>query len=333
METQEIWSDYQKIQPLMKKKSELENSLKILNDIEIMYEEIEVLIELWKEGNEVSVDIETQLAQLHEKIDAIELQILLNEETDPNNAILIIHAGTGGTDAQDWAEILSRMYMRWSEKKGFAVKVLDKLTGEEAGIKSVTCTITGKYAYGLLKCESGIHRLVRISPFDSNKRRHTSFASVFAYPEIDDSIEIKIEDKDIKIDTFRAGGPGGQHVNVTDSAVRITHHPTGIVVQCQNERSQHRNKEVAMKILKSRLYDYYRQQQREKAKSIEDTKKEISWGNQIRSYVLHPYKLAKDHRTKYEKHDVEKVLDGDLDEFIKYFLLLSKNYATPEEVK
>jgi peptide chain release factor 2 len=331
MENQEIWSEHQKIQALMKKKTQIENSLKVLHDIEKMYEDVQVLLELWEEGNDVSSDIEAHINTLHQEIDTVELQVLLSEETDPNNAILIIHAGTGGTDAQDWAEILSRMYMRWSEKKGFNVKVLDKLVGEEAGIKSITLLITGRYAYGLLKCEIGIHRLVRISPFDANKRRHTSFASVFAYPEIDESIEVKIEEKDIKIDTFRAGGPGGQHVNVTDSAVRITHLPTGIVVQCQNERSQHRNKDVAMKILKSRLYEFYKQQQREKAKTLEDTKKDISWGNQIRSYVLHPYKMAKDHRTKYEKHDIEKVLDGDIDEFIKTFLVFLKDYSANEK--
>lgn len=325
MQSPDVWNEHRKYSILMKKSAEIQDTLNLIKEIDTMYEEIEVLLELLKEGNEVSEEIQKSLDVLNQKIEKLRIELLLDEENDKNNAILIIHAGTGGTDAQDWAYMLARMYVKWADSKGFKIKILDKLAGEEAGIKSITYNIIGNYAYGLLKGEIGIHRLVRISPFDTNKRRHTSFASVFVYPELDDTIEVKIEDKDLKIDTFRAGGPGGQHVNVTDSAVRITHLPTGIVVQCQNERSQHRNKEMAMKILKSRLYHYYKQQQLEKSKSIENSKKEITWGNQIRSYTIHPYKLIKDHRTKVEKHDINKVLDGDLDDFIKAYLLQIKS--------
>ncbi len=321
MGRQEIWDDHQKIQTLLKKRSLNENWLKEFMYIENKYEEIKIIIELYQETGEEIEEVEQKIKELNNVLNELELKLLLNEENDENNAILILHAGTGGTDAQDWTEILMRMYVRWCENKNYKIKMIDKIMGEEAGIKSITLNIIGKYAYGLLKCEIGIHRLVRISPFDTNKRRHTSFASIFVYPELDDTIEIKIEEKDLKIDTYRAGGPGGQHVNVTDSAVRITHIPTGIVVQCQNERSQHRNREVAMKILKSRIYAHYKQQQMEKARSIEMTKKEITWGNQIRSYIMHPYKLVKDHRTKLESHDIDKILDGDLDDFIKAYLM------------
>lgn len=321
MENQEIWNDHQQVQVLLKRKSVLEELLMEFNDLYKKYEDLEVILELYQETGEEMEEVEKKIAGINQKIEALELKLLLSNENDENNAILILHAGTGGTDAQDWTEMLMRMYLRWCENKDYKVKIIDKVPGEEAGIKGLTLHIIGRYIYGLLKSEIGIHRLVRISPFDTNKRRHTSFASVFVYPEVDESIEVKIEEKDLKIDTFRAGGPGGQHVNVTDSAVRITHIPTGIVVQCQNERSQHRNREMAMKILRSRLYDYYRQQQMEKAKSMEAVKKDITWGNQIRSYILHPYKLVKDHRTKLEKHDVEAVLDGSIDDFIKAYLI------------
>jgi peptide chain release factor 2 len=309
------------MQSLLKRKSSIEDLLKEYNEIDKNYEDLKVILELYQETGEEIEGIEGKINEINEEINKFELKLLLKEENDANNAILILHAGTGGTDAQDWTEMLARMYIRWCEKRGFKIKVIDKIAGDEAGIKGITLHIIGKYAYGMLKCEIGIHRLVRISPFDTNKRRHTSFASVFVYPELDESIEIKIEEKDLKIDTYRAGGPGGQHVNVTDSAVRITHIPTGIVVQCQNERSQHRNKEIAMKILKSRLYEYYRQQQLEKTKSLESAKKDITWGNQIRSYILHPYKLVKDHRTKLEKHNVDEVLDGEINDFIKAYLI------------
>jgi len=246
---------------------------------------------------------------------------MLSGEHDKNNAIVYINAGAGGTEAQDWAEMLLRMYLRWAEKKGFHTQIVDILYGEEAGIKNVTFLVKGPYAYGYLKCENGIHRLVRISPFDANNRRHTSFSSFYAYPEISEDISIEIREEDLRIDTFRASGPGGQHVNKTESAVRITHIPTGIVVQCQNERSQHKNKAIALAMLKSRLYELEKRKKEEKIRALEKEKKDIAWGSQIRSYILHPYKLVKDHRTKVEIHNAEEVLDGNLDEFIRAYLL------------
>jgi peptide chain release factor 2 len=237
------------------------------------------------------------------------------------NAILSIHAGAGGTEAQDWAEMLLRMYLRWAERKGFEANIIDYLPGDEAGVKSVTWTLRGEYAYGYAKAEIGIHRLVRISPFDAGARRHTSFASVFVYPEVDDRIVIEIDEKDLRIDTYRSTGAGGQHVNKTDSAVRLTHLPTGIVVQCQNERSQHKNKAMAMKYLRSRLYEMKLREQNEKLEEINKTKKDIAWGSQIRSYVLHPYKMVKDHRTNVETGNVNRILDGDIDDFIEAYLL------------
>ncbi len=242
---------------------------------------------------------------------------MLGGEHDRANAILTINAGAGGTESQDWAEMLLRMYLRWCDRRGFKRDLTDIQAGEEAGIKSATVLVQGEYAYGYLSAEVGVHRLVRISPFDSAARRHTSFASVFAWPEIDEDIEIEIQEKDLRVDTYRSSGAGGQHVNVTDSAVRITHLPTGIVVSCQNERSQIRNREVAMKVLKARLYDLELQKQRAKLDAVEAAKKEIAFGSQIRSYVLHPYRMVKDHRTKYEVGDVDRVLDGDIDDFIK----------------
>jgi peptide chain release factor 2 len=250
-----------------------------------------------------------------------ELKLMLGSEQDSMNAIMTIHAGAGGTEAQDWAEMLLRMYLRWTERKGFSTTIIDYQPGDEAGVKSVSLTIEGEYAYGYAKAEIGIHRLVRISPFDSGARRHTSFASVFVYPEVDDEISIEIDDNDLRIDTYRSTGAGGQHVNKTDSAVRITHMPTGIVVQCQNERSQHKNKAMAMKFLKSRLYEIEIQEQKKKIYELNKTKKEISWGSQIRSYILHPYKLVKDHRTNLEAGNANRVLDGDIDDFIEAYLL------------
>ncbi len=241
-------------------------------------------------------------------------------ELDRNNAILSIHPGAGGTESQDWAQILMRMYLRWADRHNFKTEIIDILYGEEAGIKDVTISITGPYAYGYLKAEAGVHRLVRISPFDANKRRHTSFAAVFVYPEIEDDITIEIKEEDLKIDTFRASGAGGQHVNKVSSAVRITHIPTGIVVSCQNERSQHRNKAMAMKILRARLYDIQLKKQQDKIENLVGEKKDIAWGNQIRSYVLQPYQLVKDHRTGIERGNVDSVFDGEIDEFIKEYL-------------
>lgn len=246
---------------------------------------------------------------------------MLGGENDKVNAIMYINSGAGGTEAQDWVEMLLRMYLKWAEKKGFETQIVDILQGEEAGIKNVIFLVKGPHAYGYLKCEVGIHRLVRVSPFDSNNRRHTSFASVYAYPEISEDIQVDIKEEDLRIDTFRSSGPGGQHVNRTESAIRITHIPTGIVVQCQNERSQHKNKAIAMAILKSRIYELEKKKQEDKMNSLNKEKKDIAWGSQIRSYVLHPYKLIKDHRTKYEEHNAETVLDGDIDTFIKSYLL------------
>ena len=260
------------------------------------------------------------MANLAEQFEKAEFQKMLSEEADPKNAIVTINAGAGGTESQDWAQMLLRMYQRWGQDKGFKVDLMDALPGEEAGIKNATLTISGPYAYGLLKSEAGVHRLVRISPFDSNARRHTSFTSVFVTPEIDDDFEVVINPADVRTDVYRAGGKGGQGVNTTDSAVRLTHMPTGIVVTCQQERSQIKNRDLAMKVLKSRIYERHLEEERKKQAAIEDAKKDIAWGSQIRSYVLHPYKMVKDHRTGNVVNTAEKVLDGDLDSFIKAYL-------------
>ena len=290
-------------------------------------EELEVLVELSEEGENVDEDIRKSLSSFEKALAEAELQVLFSEEDDDRNAILTIHPGAGGTESQDWAQMLLRMYLRYGERNDFKTTILDFLPGEEAGLKSVTVRIEGDYVYGNLSQESGVHRLVRISPFDANKRRHTSFAAVFVYPEVEEDIAIEIVPEDLRIDTYRASGRGGQHVNVTDSAVRITHIPTGIVVQCQNERSQHKNKASAMKVLKARLYELEKKAKLEKLEKLEDAKSEIAWGNQIRSYVLHPYRMIKDLRTNVEISDVERVLDGDIDEFIKSSLLLRKSDA------
>lgn len=282
-------------------------------------------MELSEEGENVDEEIRESLAFFEKDLAEAELQMLFFEEDDARNAILTIHPGAGGTESQDWTQMLLRMYLRYAERKGFKVEIIDSLPGEEAGLKSVTVRIEGDYAYGLLCQDSGVHRLVRISPFDANKRRHTSFAAVFVYPEVEGDIEIEINPEELRIDTYRSSGSGGQHVNVTDSAVRITHLPTGIVVQCQNERSQHKNKASAMKVLKARLYELEKKAKLEKIEKLEDAKSDISWGNQIRSYVLHPYRMIKDVRTKVEIGDVDRVLDGDIDEFIKSSLLLRKS--------
>ncbi len=286
------------------------------------YEELEVYLELLKEKEDEKVIKEVQegISKLSKKLDSLKLKSMFKEEEDPNNAILFIHAGAGGTESCDWANMLLRIYLKWAERKDYTSQILHITEGEEAGIRSATILINGLYAYGYLKAENGVHRLVRISPFDAAKRRHTSFASVFASPEIDESIEVDIKDADLRIDTYHASGAGGQHVNVTDSAVRITHLPTGIVAQCQNERSQHQNRATALKILRSRLFEYYKEKEREKLAEIEKKKKKIEWGSQIRSYVLHPYRMVKDHRTNLEEGNVDKVLDGEIDEFIEAYL-------------
>jgi peptide chain release factor 2 len=265
-------------------------------------------------------DIQKATSELKEDIEMLEIQHLLSGEMDKNNAIVTIHPGAGGTESQDWAQMLMRMYLKWSEKHHYTVQIIELQAGEEAGIKNATITVSGPYAYGYLKCEAGVHRLVRISPYDANKRRHTSFAALLVCPEVEENIEIDIKDEDIKMDTFRASGAGGQHVNKTSSAVRLTHIPTGIVVSCQNERSQHKNKAIAMKILKSRLYDLKMKEQEKKMEVLIGDKKGIAWGNQIRSYILQPYRIIKDHRTDIETGNVEAVLEGDIDIFIKSYL-------------
>ena len=266
-------------------------------------------------------EVSQMLASLDARVSKIEFERILGAADDIRNAIVSVNAGAGGTEAQDWAQMLLRMYLRYAERKGFSVKLLETQDGEEAGLKSATILAQGKFAFGYLKAETGVHRLVRISPFDSNKRRHTSFASVFVSPEIDDSIEVSIEEKDLRIDTYRASGAGGQHVNKTDSAVRITHIPTGIVVSCQNERSQRQNKESAFKMLKARLYELRRMEEREKEEQLNSSKKDISWGSQIRSYVMHPYRMVKDHRTNFESSGVDAVLDGQIEDFIESYLV------------
>jgi len=267
-------------------------------------------------------EFQSELDELQKTVDDLELRLILSGTEDANDAILTIHPGAGGTESQDWAEMLYRMYVRWIERKGFSYSIIDFQPGDEAGLKDVTLEVKGEYAYGLLKAEVGVHRLVRISPFDASNRRHTSFASIFVYPSIDEEIEVEVKPDELRIDTYRASGAGGQHVNKTDSAVRITHIPTKIVVQCQNERSQHKNKATAMKILKAKLYQKYVEEQAESIKELESQKTDIGWGSQIRSYVFHPYIMVKDHRTKLEVGDGKRVMDGDLDELIKTYLLM-----------
>ena len=302
--------------------SRLQRSLDGWNEVERMYGDLAALDELLAEDDDA--DLQREFDRTAEKLrrfaEKEQMLILLSEEHDAENAILTIHAGSGGLDSQDWAEMLLRLYLRWIEREGFAGKVLDVLQDEEAGIKSATVLIEGEYAYGYLKSEKGVHRLVRISPFDAAKRRHTSFASVDVAPELEDDVSIEIRPEDIRMDTFRASGAGGQYVNRTDSAVRITHIPTGIVVGCQNERSQHMNRQVAMKILRSRLYERAMQERREELLTLQGEKKEVTWGSQIRSYVLHPYTIVKDHRTGHETGNAQAVLDGDIDDFIMSFL-------------
>ena len=289
-------------------------------------DDIQVLIEMGEEGedDETLLEVNALLPDLKKLIDKMEFARMLSGEHDPNNATLSINAGAGGTEAQDWADMVLRMYLRYCERKGFKVEFTEYQSGDDAGLKGATFTVEGPYAYGYLKSESGIHRLVRISPFDANSRRHTSFCSVFVFPELDDSIEIEVEDKDLKVDTFRASGAGGQHINKTDSAIRITHIPSGIVVACQNQRSQHNNRATAMKQLKARLYEMEIRKKEEEAAAFSEEKKEIGWGSQIRSYVLHPYRMVKDHRTGYETGNTDAVLDGDLDNFIEAYLLQGK---------
>lgn len=322
LQKSEVWSSHERMRDLTKRKARLED---ILEPFELITSKINYIEEslslLDEEGGEIFInELKGELKALDALINELELKHLMTGELDRNNAILSIHPGAGGTESQDWAQILMRMYLRWADRHNFKTEIVDILYGEEAGIKDVTISIAGPYAYGYLKAEAGVHRLVRISPFDANKRRHTSFAAVLVYPEIEDDITIEIKEEDLKIDTFRASGAGGQHVNKVSSAVRITHIPTGIVVSCQNERSQHRNKAMAMKILRAKLYDMQLKEQQDKIENLVGEKKDIAWGNQIRSYVLQPYQLVKDHRTGIERGNVDSVFNGEIDEFIKEYL-------------
>ena len=318
-----FWENRNKASGILKKISTVEKEVQLWEKIKNKKNDIEVLFEFFDQGEINIEEIYLEVKSFNDIIEDIELKTILGRDEDTQNAILTIHPGAGGTESQDWVQMLYRMYGRWAEKKGFKISIIDFQAGDEAGIKDVTFEIKGNYAYGLSKAEFGVHRMVRISPFDSNSRRHTSFASVYVYPAVDDTIEIEINPTDLRIDTYRASGAGGQHVNKTDSAVRITHIPTGIVVQCQNERSQHKNKNQAMKLLKSRLFQLEIDKEKEKNKNLEDKKKEIAWGSQIRSYIFHPYNLVKDHRTKEETANIQSVMDGDIDIFIRSYLLNS----------
>jgi peptide chain release factor 2 len=324
-----VWGKPAESQVLMRERKRLEQQLAFDVELERRTGDVEAYFELAREGEAVEPELEREIPALGKYAEELETRTMLSGETDALNAIVTVHPGAGGTESQDWAEMLMRMYLRWAEREGFKTEINDYQDGEEAGIKSATFTITGESAYGLLSGETGVHRLVRISPFDQAKRRHTSFASVFVSPEIDDSIEIDIKPDEIRTDTYRSGGKGGQHVNTTDSAVRITHIPTNIVVQCQNERSQHKNREKAMKMLRSRLYEYELEKKKETSRKIEDSKLEINFGSQIRSYVLQPYRIAKDHRTKVEVGDVDSVLDGALAPFIRGYLLMRRQGGVP----
>jgi len=315
-----FWDRPEAAQETGRKRARVEKRIQSGESIESKSEELDVLLDLQREGESVDGDIESLVDQLEREVNDIELTMKLSGEHDLRDAIMTIHPGAGGTESQDWAEMLLRMYLRYCERKGWSTELLEYQAGEEAGLKSATVMVRGDYAYGYLKAENGVHRLVRISPFDAAKRRHTSFASVLTIPDIDDTIEIEINDKDLRVDTYRSSGAGGQHVNVTDSAVRITHLPTGIVVTCQNERSQHKNRDVAMHLLKARLYQLEIEKRKEEQTKIEGEKKDIGFGSQIRSYVLQPYQLVKDLRTGYEVGDPSRILDGDIDGFIEAFL-------------
>ena len=331
----DFWKDQANAQKLLQRRRRLEEDVQLRDSLQSKLDDLHVLVEWAEAGEPVTDDLGRALDELATQVDAGETKKMLGGEHDRKNAIVTIHPGAGGTESQDWAEMLLRMYLRWTERRGFKREVMDLQPGDDAGIKSATMIVQGEYAYGLLLAEAGVHRLVRISPFDQASRRHTSFASVFVWPELPEDVEIEIEDKDLRIDTYRSSGAGGQHVNVTDSAVRLTHLPTGIVVSCQNERSQHRNRDSAMRVLKARLYDLKMKEQQAKLDQLGGEKKDIAFGSQIRSYVLHPYQLIKDHRTKEEVGDVNRVLDGDLDGFIKVYLMKKASgtlgQAAPDE--
>ena len=320
----DFWNDQEGAQKLLQVRSRVEKKIERQEYFESQIADAEVLFEFAEEDESSIKELQSLLQRLEHELSQAETEMLLAGDNDRRNAICTIHPGAGGTESQDWAEMLLRMYLKWAEQRGFKAEVLEYQPGEEAGLKSVTFRVEGEYAYGLLTAEAGVHRLVRISPFDQAARRHTSFASLFVYPEIDEDIEVEINDKDLRVDTYRATGAGGQHINTTDSAVRITHMPTGIVVSCQNQRSQHQNRAVAMQVLRSRLYELELERRRAETAELEANKADISFGSQIRSYVLAPYQLVKDTRTKLERGNVEAVLGGDIDDFIKAFLLARK---------
>jgi len=318
-----FWEGGETAQKILKERTSLLEGLSPWKQGKKDLEEMEILLQLIEEqkDEEEAQELLDRIEKSEEAIDQMEFRRMLGGEHDERNAIVSINAGAGGTEAQDWVEMLLRMYLRWAEDKGYPTEIIDILSGDEAGLKNVTFLVNGRYAYGYLKAEVGIHRLVRISPFDAGARRHTSFASVFVIPEVPEDIVVEIDEKDLRIDTYRSSGAGGQHVNKTDSAVRITHLPTAIVVQCQNERSQHKNKATALKILKARLYEKEMKEKSEKLGELHSNKKEIAWGSQIRSYIMHPYKMVKDHRTDMVIHQVDRVLDGEIDDFMKAYLL------------
>ncbi|MBV8552569.1 MAG: peptide chain release factor 2 [Acidobacteriaceae bacterium] len=329
----DFWSQPEKSQRVMQQRKRLEEAVQNSKSVASAAADIEALFELAREGEDVNGDLENEIRSFQDRLDQLETGMLLSGENDARNAIVTIHPGAGGTESQDWAEMLLRMYLRWAERHKFEAVITDRLEGEGAGIKSATVEINGENVYGQLQSEVGVHRLVRISPFDANARRHTSFASVFVYPQIDDDINIEIKPEDLKVDVFRASGAGGQHVNRTESAVRFTHLPTGLVVQCQNERSQHKNRASALKQLKAKLYEYELEKKRAADQKLEDSKLEINFGSQIRSYVLAPYRLIKDHRTKLAIGDVDRVLDGDIDNLIHAYLVWRKTGKTSGDSK
>jgi peptide chain release factor 2 len=318
----DFWKDQAAAQKLLQRRSRLAEDIALRDSLTRKIDDLDVLVEWAEQGEDVGSDLQRSLDALEAEVEAAEVKKMLGGEHDRAPAIVTIHPGAGGTESQDWAEMLLRMYLKWAERRGFKREIIDYQPAEEAGIKSATVLLTGDYAFGLMSAEAGVHRLVRISPFDQAARRHTSFASVYVWPQLEESdVEIEIPEKDLRIDTYRSSGAGGQHVNVTDSAVRITHLPTGIVVSCQNERSQHKNRDMAMKVLKARLYDMRQKEQQAKLEQLGGAKKEIAFGSQIRSYVLQPYQMVKDHRTRHQVGDVNRVLDGDIDDFIKVYLM------------
>jgi peptide chain release factor 2 len=322
MSRSDFWNDRQRAEGVAREARGFRDSIAAWETLKKQYDDLSELQGMAAEADDEATlaEVDREAADLFVRIEELEFRTMLSDEDDPKSAILVIHSGAGGTEAADWAEMLMRMYTRWAERSGYTCEIMDLQPGEEAGIKGATIEVNGEYAYGYLKAEAGVHRLVRISPFDSNSRRHTSFASVFVYPEVDEKLGVELKEEDLRIDVYRSGGAGGQHVNKTSSAVRITHLPTGIVVQCQNERSQFKNKSMALKVLTARLYQHYKQEEQKKLDEVESTKKSIDFGSQIRSYVFHPYNLVKDHRTEHETANLQAVMDGEIDAFIKAYL-------------